>query len=142
MIRDLSDKESRELLKDKRIGRLGCIADGRTPYVVPVSYVFDGEESIYMHSLPGRKVSAMRDNPRVCLQVDEITDECHWKSVIAYGMYEEITGVVERERAFRRLLRRFQKLTPVESRIAADVNAPAPIVFRVRVETLTGLREG
>ena len=77
----LGDADSLVILRDGALGRLGCIAD-EGPYVVPVNYFFDGSD-IYIHSLPGRKINAMRANPRVCLQVDEIKDSYHWRSVIA-----------------------------------------------------------
>ena len=140
MIRDLSQDKARELLRRGSIGRLACIADNE-PYVVPVNYVFDGE-SVLIHSLPGRKVTAMRANPRVCLQVDEIEDELGWKSVLAFGSYEEITNAEERGRAMSRLLARFPKLTPVESYMAVGTGTPAPIVFRIRVDKISGLCEG
>ncbi len=140
MIRDLSQDKSRELLRRGRIARLACIADNE-PYVVPVNYVFDGE-SVLVHSLPGRKINALRANPRVCLQADEIEDEFGWKSVLAFGTYEEITGAAERGRAMSRLLARFPKMTPVESYLAGDADSPAPIVFRIRVDKISGLCEG
>ena len=140
MIKNLSEEQSREVLHRERIARLGCIADG-SPYVIPVNYIFDGENA-YVHSLPGRKVTAMRENPRVCLQVDEIEDEWNWKSVLAFGTYEEITNVFESSLAMGRLLARFPKLTPVESVIAEDAGAPTPIIFRIRVESVTGIAEG
>jgi hypothetical protein len=40
------------------------------------------------------------------------------------------------------LLSLFPKLTPVESLIAEDAGAPAPVVFRVRIDRMTGVREG
>ncbi|HYY96543.1 MAG TPA: hypothetical protein VE713_18710 [Pyrinomonadaceae bacterium] len=40
------------------------------------------------------------------------------------------------------LLALFPRLTPVESLMADDANAPAPVVFRIRIERATGLREG
>ena len=140
MIKDMSREKSRELLQRERLARLGCIADGE-PYVVPVNYVFD-DESALIHSLPGRKIMAMRANPRVCLQVDEVEDELNWKSVLAFGDYEEISNPDERSRAMSRLLAYFPQLTPVESRIADDAGAPAPIVFRIRIDKITGLCEG
>src|SRR5437763_15556430 len=140
MIKQLSQEQSRELLRRERIGRLGCIA-GDEPYVVPVSYIFDGE-SAYMHSLPGHKIYAMRAHPRVCLQVDEIEDDLRWKSVLAFGHYEEIKNQDERARALAFLLSRFPQLTPVESFIVEDAGAPAPIVFRIRISRLTGICEG
>ena len=140
MITRLSKDESYALLRGSRLARLGCIAEGY-PYVVPVNYVFDGE-SFLIHSLPGRKIEAMRADPRVCLQVDEIEDHLRWKSVLAYGTYREITGAAERERAMSCLLSLFPQLTPVESLLAADAAAPSPVVFRVRVERVTGVGEG
>lgn len=140
MIKSLNQDQSLELLRRGRIGRLGCVADGE-PYVVPVNYVFDGE-CAYMHSLPGYKIQAMRTRPRVCLQVDEIENEMSWKSVLAFGAYEEITDQHERAEALNHLLARFSRLTPVESLIAGDAGAPAPIVFRIRMSKLTGICEG
>ena len=140
MITRLNRDESLALLRGRRMGRLGCLAEGY-PYVVPVNYVFDGESAV-SHSLPGRKIEAMREHPRVCLQVDDIEDNFKWKSVIAYGTYEEITGASDRARAMNLLLSLFPELTPVESLIAEDAGAPAPIVFRVRIGRMTGVREG
>ena len=142
MITRLSRDESFALLRGRRLGRLGCIADGE-PYVVPVNYVFDGETaSAVSHSLPGRKIEAMRANPRVCLQVDDIRDQLNWGSVIAYGTYEEITRAPERSRALGLLLSLFPQLTPVESLVAVDAGAPAPVVFRLKIDRVTGVREG
>lgn len=140
MIRELSPAEARELLSTGRIARLGCIAEG-SPYVVPVNYVFDGD-TIYVHSLPGRKVMAMRADPRVCLQVDHIEHEWSWRSVLVTGRYEELTNRQERSCALSRLLGRFPKLTPVESVIAEDAGAPTPVVFRIHIEKLSGVCEG
>ena len=140
MIRDLGADKSREVLRRGTVARLACVA-GNEPYVVPVNYVFDGE-SVLVHSLPGRKIDAMRANPRVCLQVDEIEDDLGWKSVLAFGNYEEITNAGERGRAMNHLLSRFPKLTPVESYMAGGTGTPAPIVFRIRVDKISGLCEG
>jgi len=40
------------------------------------------------------------------------------------------------------LLMEFPMLTPVESAVAEDVNAPEIIVFRIRVDRITGVSEG
>jgi nitroimidazol reductase NimA-like FMN-containing flavoprotein (pyridoxamine 5'-phosphate oxidase superfamily) len=139
-MKDLSVERSREIIRKNRMARLACISEGE-PYVVPVNYVFDGE-NVYMHSLPGRKITAMRANPRVCLQVDEIDDDLNWRSVMALGNFEEIEGVEDRSRAMGYLLAHFPNLTPVETLIASDAGSPSPIVFRVRVDRLTGVFEG
>jgi nitroimidazol reductase NimA-like FMN-containing flavoprotein (pyridoxamine 5'-phosphate oxidase superfamily) len=139
MISELDRESAVELLRSGRIGRLACIIDGE-PYVVPISFVYDADCAL-IHSLPGRKIEAMRANPRVCLQVDEIESELEWKSVLAYGTYEEISDYDERAAGIGRLLGRFPALTPVESQIACDAGAPLPILFRIRVDKITGLFE-
>ena len=140
MISRMSEEESLSLLRGARIARLGCVSGGE-PYVVPVNYVFDGR-CVISHTLPGRKLTAMREHPRVCVQVDDIRDLCNWRSVIAYGRYEEITEFAERASALNCLLTLFPQLTPVESRIAEDAAAPTPVVFRIRIDSLTGIGEG
>jgi len=83
----------------------------------------------------------MRAFPRVCLQVDEVRDQTRWKSALAFGTFEELKDRGERERALSLLLSLFPQLTPVESLITADAAAPTPVVYRVRVERVTGVRE-
>jgi nitroimidazol reductase NimA-like FMN-containing flavoprotein (pyridoxamine 5'-phosphate oxidase superfamily) len=141
MITRLSQTEARELLHTSHIGRLGCIVEDG-PYVVPVNYVYE-QDCIYMHSLPGLKVEAMRQHPQVCLLVDRIESDSHWKSVIAYGNFEEIESGPEREGVLEHLLKHFPLMTPVESALAQDRTAPSPnlIVFRIRVEKITALGE-
>jgi nitroimidazol reductase NimA-like FMN-containing flavoprotein (pyridoxamine 5'-phosphate oxidase superfamily) len=140
MTRMLSDAESRNLIAGGRIGRLGCVANGE-PYVVPINYVFE-DESIYSHSLPGRKIEALRAHPRACLQVDEIENDFEWQSVIAYGNFEEIRVPSDRRAVLGKLLARFPLLTPVESIMVQDAGAPESVAFRIIVDRITGIAEG
>lgn len=138
MITRLNEDEARDVLNASLVGRLGCVYDGG-PYVVPINYAIEGE-SIFSHSLPGRKLEALRGNPRACLQVDEIIDELHWRSAIAYGTYEEITDEAERHRAVRALHKRFPGLTPVES-VPVHDGQSSVVIFRIRISEITGLCE-
>lgn len=140
MTRTLSEAEARNFIGEGKIGRLGCVDNGE-PYVVPINYVFE-DGSIYCHSLPGRKIDAMRTHSRVCLQVDDIESDLVWRSVIAYGNVEEISVPSDRRRILRKLFDRFPLLTPVESVMARDASAPDPIVFRILVDQITGVAEG
>jgi hypothetical protein len=133
----LGDADSQAILREGSLGRLGCIAGG-SPYVVPVNYLFDGQD-VYVHTLPGRKVDALRANPRACLQVDEIKDAYHWRSVIAYGTYEEISDEKAREEILVKLFNRLPHMTPVESRLAKGLKET--IVFRIKVDEVTGVAE-
>ena len=139
MTRVLNDAEALDVIKAGKVGRLGCI-DNDEPYVVPINYLFD-EGSIYSHSLPGKKIEAMRAHPRTCLQVDHIDDDFHWRSAIAFGKFEEIDRPIDRREILGKLLSRFPKLTPVESRIVQDAAAPDSVVFRIVVDRISGVME-
>jgi uncharacterized protein len=105
---------------------------------VPVNYYFDGE-NIYIHTLPGKKLDALRANPRVCLQVDEIKDAYNWRSVIAYGTFEEISNEETQENVLTKLYSRLPHMTPVESMLVKG--SKGTIVFRIKVEEVTGMGE-
>jgi nitroimidazol reductase NimA-like FMN-containing flavoprotein (pyridoxamine 5'-phosphate oxidase superfamily) len=140
MMKMLTTGEARNLFQTARVARLGCIVNGE-PYVVPVNCHLD-DDFLYSHSLPGLKISGLRENPHACVQVDEIESDLRWKSAIAFGTYEEITKPNERAYVLGQLLRRFPMLTPVESAIAIDGAAQDVIVFKIRIERLTGVSEG
>ena len=137
MIGHLREDESRQLLRDQHLGRLGCCLNGE-PYVVPVNYMFEGD-SIYIHSMPGRKIEVLRANPRVCLQVDEIKNTYDWRSVIASGRFVEIKDKAERTRLLARLFSHFPHLTPVETKMEGNVGQA--IVFCVLVDSISGVYE-
>src|SRR5437867_3942235 len=138
MIRPLTNEEARALLAERRVGRLGCIAEGQ-PYVVPVSYILHGDK-IYSHSLLGQKIRALRANRRVCLQVDQIEDDYHWRSAIACGQYREVTEPGERDSVISELLARFPSLTPVES-VPVHDGGSSVVVFCIEIERVTGVAD-
>ena len=84
----------------------------------------------------------MRAHPRVCLQVDQIADDFHWRSAIAFGDFEEIRVPSDRRSILIKVLARFPLLTPVESAMAQDAGAPDSVVFRIRIDRITGVAEG
>jgi nitroimidazol reductase NimA-like FMN-containing flavoprotein (pyridoxamine 5'-phosphate oxidase superfamily) len=126
MIGTLHPDEVEEVLHRNRVGRLACVAAGR-PYVVPITYVYAGG-AVYGRTLPGRKVAALRAEPRVCFEVDE-RDGVAWRSVVAEGVYEELTDAAERQ-AVHRLL---HGLAP-----AALPAAVPGVLFRLRLSEKTG----
>ena len=140
MMRMLSDEDARHLFHEARVVRLGCIVNGE-PYVVPINCHLE-DDYLYSHSLYGMKVAGLRENPRACVQVDEIESDLCWKSAIAFGKFEEVTKASERAKILGMLLRKFPMLTPVESTIAVDGFSPEIIVFKIKIERITGVCEG
>jgi len=139
MITTLNDRQARKLLQRARVARLGCIVNGG-PYITPINYNFE-DDCVYSHSLAGLKIVALRDNPQACVQVDEIESDLRWKSVLAFGNFEEVVKPSEREQILSKLLKRFPLLTPVEVSIAEDGCSPEVIVFRIRIDKVTGVSE-
>ena len=139
MLTRLSEDKSFSVLSATRVARLGCIVDGE-PYVVPINYYFE-DGCAHSHSLPGLKISALRENPRACLQVDEVESDLRWRSVLAFGNYGEIKSSSERSQILGKLLKRFPMLTPVETAIAQDAGPLSVIVFRIRIDRITGVGE-
>src|SRR5688572_4203389 len=99
MIGKLSQQEIEEVLQDNTWGHLGC-NDGFNTYVYPVNYFYDGK-FILCHSQNGAKVKVMRQNSRVCFQVDEVADYKNWKSVMVLGDFLELHDERERYNAMR-----------------------------------------
>jgi nitroimidazol reductase NimA-like FMN-containing flavoprotein (pyridoxamine 5'-phosphate oxidase superfamily) len=71
--------------------------------------------------------------------VDEIKDSYNWRSVIAYGTFEEVSGEETRENVLTRLYSRLPHMTPVESKLVEGLKET--IVFRVKVDEITGVGE-
>ncbi len=140
MIRMLDNQQARKLLHSAHVARLGCIVNGG-PYIVPINYNFENDY-LYSHSLPGLKINGLRENPRACVQVDEIESDMHWRSVLAFGTFEEIRIPQERANTLNKLLGRFPMLTPVEDAIAVDGYSPEVIVFRIKIDRISGVSEG
>ena len=103
MLGELNELEIERLLEQQRLGRIGCHADGLT-YIVPINYVYQ-DGCIYAHSGPGKKIEMLDKNPQVCFQVDDIQDLLNWKSVITWGIYEQITGSKEMQETMQKIIR-------------------------------------
>ena len=146
MLGELNQAQIEQVLWSEEIGRIGCHADGQT-YVVPITYVYDGE-SIYAHSADGMKLRMMRKNPNVCFEVDDMENMANWRSVIAWGKFEELTGD-EATHAMQLLVNRLIPLmtseTVASTQITESTGSPSAdtagrsvSVYRIRLTEKTG----
>ena len=81
----MSQLEIDQFLTCARTGRLGLVINGE-PYIIPVGFVYH-KGKIAIHSCTkGKKMEALKSNPRVCFEVDEtLSDVSMYKSVILQG---------------------------------------------------------
>ena len=89
-IHNMTEAECRQVLKAAQVGRLAC-AQGNQPYIVPIYFAYS-EHHLYAISTLGQKIEWMRANPLVCLQVDELTSNDEWMSVIVFRALRGVTG--------------------------------------------------
>ena len=147
MIGSMTKDQIEQVLHRGFIGRIGCSADNKT-YIVPVSYVFDGEY-IYIHSREGIKIQIMRKNPNVCFEVDSIETMTNWRCVVVWGKFEELDNEVERTKVLKILndklmpyllseTMRPQTLDQSPHRLEKDNR---PVVYRISVTEMTGRYE-
>jgi uncharacterized protein len=66
------------------------------------------------------KTQFIAANPKVCLQVEEVTDSTHWRSVMVIGEAVRIANSEEMERAMKLITERNPSLTPAISDTQLD----------------------
>ncbi len=103
-----------EIIKNSDVCRI-AFANDNIPYVIPVSFGYDGK-SIFVHTAKtGRKIDFIEKNNLVCFEFDidvkTIEDEviaCKWtsayKSVIGYGKMIELIEYEEQENAINQIM--------------------------------------
>lgn len=124
-----------------------AFARGGEPYVVPVSFGYDGS-AIYFHTAQeGRKLEFIAANPRVCFELEagvalraDPEDPCAWSfafaSVIGYGTVTELTSADDKAHGLNRIMRHYSGR---EWRIAPAAAATTR-VWRIDIESVTGKR--
>jgi len=144
IVNPINDEECSTILRRACVGRLACARDNE-PYVVPIYLAYEAGY-VYVFSTFGQKIRWMRANPKVCLEIDEIANESEWATVIVTGRYEELVEPqYANERAHARKLLERQHYhwwlnAAAERRLESDDQLVDPLFFRVRVDSMTGLR--
>lgn len=144
MLGQLNDLQIRNILSSQVLGRIAC-TDGKQPYVVPVTYIYDGDY-IYGQTNEGLKLKILRKNPNVCFEVDVMTDMRNWQSVIATGRFEELTdkqAEKARELLFSRvfMLMTSSTIHAHEHEVTAEVddsNRKKFVMYRIKIKKLSG----
>ena len=133
-----------QIVHKAQVCRLG-LAMGDTPYIVPVSFGYDGT-AIYFHTATeGRKIAFLTANPRVCFEFEHgvelirhDSDPCKWtvsfQSVIGYGIVGELATPAEKAEGLNHIMRHYSgRAWPIG---AQDVEHTR--VWRLAIESLTG----
>lgn len=149
MIGKLMEEGIEEVLANNVLGRLGCY-DGGKIYIVPITYLYHNKH-IIAHSTEGMKIRMMRRNPSVCFEVDEMKSFNNWKSVIAWGEFQELTSERQRYEAMKLFVDRMMHLKISDTAVLPELapnrvhpHSPGqikPVVFRIILTEKSGRYE-
>lgn len=107
MIGALTKEEMINLLEICAYGHIGYF-DGKDATVLPINFAF-ANGVLYVHTYEGEKLRAIREHPRVCIQVERVNGPTSWKSVVVWGTAQELKENDE-EDAARTLLQHYTAL--------------------------------
>jgi hypothetical protein len=135
------------VIKQARVCRLAMV-DGDKPYVIPMSFGYDGSH-IYFHSaLEGRKIEVLKKNPQVCFEFDEVTkvvknkDACEWgmafKSVVGEGTAVFLEDITQKNHGLGLIMAQYSTRTFVFPKESVDKTA----VIKVEITRITGKQGG
>jgi uncharacterized protein len=125
-----------------------AIYDGEMPYIVPLSFGYEGG-NLYLHSAKeGRKIDILKRNPRLCFEFDTQCEvlpaekacsfTMRYKSVIGYGKAHFLEDSGEKIATIRIIMNHYTDKTFTFTE--DDVKNIA--VIRVEVEEITGKQSG
>lgn len=110
----LEESSARHLLRSGEYGVLSMVREDGTAYGIPVNYVWDGEESVYLHCAPaGEKLRCIAAQPQVsfCVvgptQVDTQRFTTGYESIVLTCSAHTDLEAEERMKALRLLLAKY-----------------------------------
>ena len=104
-----------------------------------MNYAYDGKE-LYFFTTEGMKTQFIAANPKICLQVEEVSDSMHWRSVMVIGEAARLEKSEEMQRAMKLITERNPSLTPAISATQLDTwgRAVDIALYRLTPELIDG----
>jgi len=138
----LDRDEALELLGEAPVAHLGLVSEGE-PYVTPMSFVLDGDRILF-RTQAGRKLRAIRDNPRVCIEVSRFDEDSgDWASVIVSGMASESNDRHTGEITVQQLFEKYANALGSPLTHGGLHAVPGlPHIVEVKIEVVSGLTSG
>ncbi len=133
-----------QVIQKSQVCRLGLARDN-TPYVLPVSFGYDGA-AVYFHTAKeGRKIEFLTANNRACFEFEHdvriVTNDsnpCRWtfsfQSVIGYGVVRELIDPAEKISGLNQIMHHYSGRDWTFTAESLDTIR----VWRIAIESLTG----
>ncbi|MBX6377855.1 MAG: pyridoxamine 5'-phosphate oxidase family protein [Clostridia bacterium] len=146
----LEDAASRSYLQAARVAYVATTGADGWPYVVPMSFIYDGGPVLWFHNgrKPGHLAANLARDPRVCIAVGECgalvpgpryacQSSLEYVSVVAFGRVEAVEDEATKNWFFDRMV---EKYGPEGHRFP-DPTYPLNhkiVLWRMTIEKLTG----
>jgi nitroimidazol reductase NimA-like FMN-containing flavoprotein (pyridoxamine 5'-phosphate oxidase superfamily) len=143
--REITDPEIiSRIIRKCQVCRLGLAKDNM-PYIVPVSFGYDGTD-IYFHTAgEGKKIDVITANNAVCFEFEHgvqlAPDEgnpCQWtfyyQSVIGNGRVQELVDSRERIEGLNQIMQHYSG----QEWPLSETQLKGIRVWKIKVETITG----
>lgn len=135
-------EDTEKILYEMTHGVLAVDGDDDFPYVVPLSFFYDGD-AIYFHSASaGHKIDAIKKNPKVSFCVvaeDNIVPEeftTYFRSAIVFGTAEILSDRSEIIYGLRKLAEKYSKDIDPAQEIEKCMDHVT--VIRLKISSITG----
>ena len=137
-IQELNTSAIDKFLEKKDYGHLACSLNDE-PYVVPIHFAYS-KPFVYVYTTEGKKSEILAQNPRVCLQIENVEDNSNWTSVIIYGEAERLTQQDLKAEAIEAVVGVNPTLTPAVSVRWMDnwVRENIEAIYRIIPTQMTG----
>jgi nitroimidazol reductase NimA-like FMN-containing flavoprotein (pyridoxamine 5'-phosphate oxidase superfamily) len=146
--KEITDREVIDtIITESKVCRLALSEDDR-PYIVPLSFGYDGAALYFHGALEGKKIDILRKNSNVCFEFDsdgepiQLDQGCNWsvryKSVIGYGKARLLEDADSKHRALDIIMRHYS----AESFEYPEEAVNKTAIIRVDIETVTGKMSG
>lgn len=116
----MANEEAREFLRSHRVAHVGTVDTQGWPYVVPLVYVYEGGDILYLHTgdHQGHFLTNVQRNPRICVEVSEMgalhrgkpyacNSALVYSSVIVFGGVRIVDNTDMKAWFFDRLLEKY-----------------------------------
>ena len=139
----IPEAEAKEILRKATNGVLCLVDYDDKPYGVPMSFIYDGNRSIYFHcALAGRKIECIKHNSNACFTIID-QDEIHpkefttyFRSVIVEGIVRIIEDRNEMIEALRLLSTKYSPGIDCEPEIEKGINRV--LILKLEIDSITG----
>lgn len=140
---ELPDEESRRILTDGKYAVWAVDGDDNYPYAVPVNYVYDGCNAIYVHcARQGHKIDSIVRNPKCSMCIvdkDDVVPEeftSYFRSVIIFGKAKIIDDERRKLDALHLLCDKYSPGIDPTAEIARFLKTVC--IVRIEIERISG----